>query len=389
MKEVNDALIMAVREVKEYVESLKSKDLNYEDKIKLRNYHIIKQKKFLYDTKTIQHFLSDSLARTTNCFGDIENKDMMSRVVTIYMDIDDSNPKTLKKIYFSQKGKVSNQSEIIKDVIDYCYKGKQKFISEQIHELLSEHWNRIKMTSGLEMESNYLTTCGEFDEKMLEYLLSDLASLTGIENLKDKRKLHYLIIFVIDFLILKECLPKLLVIDSEFSVEEIGKNQINVHPDVKLGLKIKSFQSSNKYMGSSHLCCCTCSLFLDSFGLNFRGTNSQFETKWCLPSSLDFNDKTILKFVQKLNLLNVKISKEKLKNIENIIKEKIGDNTYEIFNLVEFEIEYNERRDVDNNQIVSGITSDDTSHFMEHISTVSEENLDKLQNLLQYLAENN
>lgn len=56
---------------------------------------------------------------------------------------------------------------------------------------------------------------------------------------------------------------------------------------------------------------------------------------------------------------------------------------------MEFEIDYNERRDVDNNKIVSGIISDDTSHFMEHISTVSEENLDKLQNLLQYLAENN
>jgi hypothetical protein len=95
------------------------------------------------------------------------------------------------------------------------------------------------MTNGLEMESNFLTNCGEFDEKMLEYLLNDLASIKGVENLKDLKKLHYLIIFVIDFLILKESLQIFLVIDSDFSMEEIEKNQMDVHPDVKLGLKIK------------------------------------------------------------------------------------------------------------------------------------------------------
>jgi hypothetical protein len=74
------------------------------------------------------------------------------------------------------------------------------------------------------MESNYLNARGkvENDEKMIEYLISDLTSITGIENLKDKQKLHYLIIFVIDILSLKEILPKLLVIDSQFRVEEIG-----------------------------------------------------------------------------------------------------------------------------------------------------------------------
>jgi hypothetical protein len=73
------------------------------------------------------------------------------------------------------------------------------------------------------MESNYLNSRGkvENDEKMIEYLISDLTSITGIENLKDNQKLHYLIIFVIDILSLKEILPKLLVIDSQFRVEEI------------------------------------------------------------------------------------------------------------------------------------------------------------------------
>ncbi len=158
MKEVKDALIMTVREVKEYVESIKLKDRNNSYEIKLRNYQIIKQKKFLYDTKTIQNFLSDSWARVTNSFGDFKNKDMTSRVVTIHMDIDDSHSKTLKKIYFSQKGKVSNQGEIIKDVLDYCYKSKRKFISKQIHELIFSYLDEIKMTNGLEMESNYFTT---------------------------------------------------------------------------------------------------------------------------------------------------------------------------------------------------------------------------------------
>jgi hypothetical protein len=94
--------------------------------------------------------------------------------------------------------------------------------------------------------SDIYGNCGEFDDKMLEYLLNDLASIKGVENLKDLKKLKYLIIIVIDFLILKESLPKIFVIDSEFSVEEIEKNQMDVHPDVKLGLKIKSLQSSNK-----------------------------------------------------------------------------------------------------------------------------------------------
>jgi hypothetical protein len=67
-----------------------------------------------------------------------------------------------------------------------------------------------------------------------------------------------LIIFVIDILSLKEISPKLLVIDLEFKVEEIRDNQINAHPDIKPGLKIKSIQSTNKYVGSSNLCCCTC-----------------------------------------------------------------------------------------------------------------------------------
>jgi hypothetical protein len=64
--------------------------------------------------------------------------------------------------------------------------------------------------------------------------------------------------FWFHFFILKESLPNFFVIDSEFSVKEIEKNQMYVHPDVKLGLKIKSLQSSNKNIGSSHLCCCTC-----------------------------------------------------------------------------------------------------------------------------------
>jgi hypothetical protein len=87
----------------------------------------------LYDTKKIQNFLSDSLARVTYSFGDYKNKVMMSRVVTIHMDIDDLYSKTLKKMYFSQKGRVTNQSEIIKDVLDYWNKSKRKFISKQIH----------------------------------------------------------------------------------------------------------------------------------------------------------------------------------------------------------------------------------------------------------------
>ena len=137
----------------------------------------------------------------------------------------------MKKIYFSQKGRESNQKEVIANAIDHCYKGKQKFVSEKIHKLLTSYCERIQTTPGLEMETNYLDARGkeEKDENMLEYLLIDLSSITGIENLIDKRKLHYMIIFVIDILSLKEFLPKLLLIDSEFSVEEIGENQANVH----------------------------------------------------------------------------------------------------------------------------------------------------------------
>ena len=142
------------------------------------------------------------MARATHFFGESENteKTEMSRIVTIYMDIDDKNKKTLKKIYFSQKGRESNQKEMIENVIDHCYKGKQKFVSKQIHKLLSFYCARIKLTPGLEMETNCFDE--EKDEKMIEYLLNDLSSITGIESLidKDKRKLHYLIIFVIDIL---------------------------------------------------------------------------------------------------------------------------------------------------------------------------------------------
>ena len=81
--------------------------------------------------------------------------------------------------------------------------------------------------------------------------------------------------------------------------------------------------------------------------------------------------------------------RKKIKNIENIVKVNIGDHTYEIIKLVEFEIEYNKLRDVNNNKIVSDIVSDDTNHFMEYLETVSQDNLGKLQNLLKYLAEDN
>ena len=80
---------------------------------------------------------------------------------------------------------------------------------------------------------------------------------------------------------------------------------------------------------------------------------------------------------------------KKIKNIENIVIVNIGDHTYEIIKLVEFEIEYNKLRDVNNNKIVSDIVSDDTNHFMEYLETVSQDNLGKLQNLLKYLAEDN
>ena len=116
MKEVKDVVDMAEAQVKEYAQSVKAKDFNNEDKIKLRNYQFIKQQKFLYDKKTIQNLLSDSLARTTNSFGDFVDKDRtnLSRVVTIYMDIDDKNTKTLKKIYFSQKEEYQIKTKLLK-----------------------------------------------------------------------------------------------------------------------------------------------------------------------------------------------------------------------------------------------------------------------------------
>ncbi len=70
------------------------------------------------------------MARSSNIFSDYVDKDKtdLSRVVTIYMDVDEKNTKNWKKIYFSQKRRVSNQNEIIKNLIEYCYKGKQKFV---------------------------------------------------------------------------------------------------------------------------------------------------------------------------------------------------------------------------------------------------------------------
>ena len=49
------------------------------------------------------------------------------------------------------------------------------------------------MSPGIKMKSNYLNARGkvENDEKMMEYLISDLSSITGIESLKDKQNLHY------------------------------------------------------------------------------------------------------------------------------------------------------------------------------------------------------
>ena len=82
----------------------------------------------------------------------------------------------------------------------------------------------------------------------------------------------------------------------------------------------------------------------------------------------------------------MKISKEKFKNIENVIKEKLGDHSYEVINLAEFEIEYSKQRDEDNNKIVSGIVSDDINHFIEYLETLSQENLGKLKNLLKFLV---
>jgi hypothetical protein len=41
----------------------------------------------------------------------------------------------------------------------------------------------------------------------------------------------------------------------------------------------------------------------------------------------------------------------------------ISDHKYGVINLVEFDIEYNERRDMDNNKILSGRVPDDTNRL--------------------------
>jgi hypothetical protein len=102
----------------------------------------------------------------------------------------------------------------------------------------------------------------------IQYLLSDLSSISGIELIRDEEneKLLYLIILIYDYLILKECLLKYFDLNQELTFEEVGKDEVNnAHPEIKLGMKIKSNESllQNNYIGVSHLNCCTCSLLLE------------------------------------------------------------------------------------------------------------------------------
>jgi hypothetical protein len=266
----------------------------------------------------------------------------------------DSNPKyNLNKIYFSQKGNAIVNCEKIESLINYCFNRSTNFISAENKTLIYNYLEYIKINDGNLMTYKTMDSILNEDDdiSILQNLLEDFSSIEcSIENLKDIKiiqYLQYLFIWFIDLIILKDILPRtcnLILKNDKCIIEEVVNNENeNIHPDVKLIMKVNLLPNIyERYIGTSHLCCFNCSIIIDSYGFHFRGINKKFEIKWTIPSEIDFNHEKKNKILLKIEELAKKLKKEnKFTNFEiSFNSPRITDTCQHASNLIAADICY-------------------------------------------------
>lgn len=171
--------------------------------------------------------------------------------------------------------------------------------------------------------------------KYVKFLIADI-KLFG--------EFYYIVIIYLDTLIIRDIFFRYFIKDKNLEIIYVPSNN-NCHPDSTLAFYISfnlnnDYEFKSKYVGLSHFCCLFCSLFLESYGLDFRGISNKFDSKWILPLEVKINSDEHTMFMKMVNQLNYQISP---------IESKLP--TQRLFDLC---------------QQASGFISDDICHYLAY-----------------------
>ena len=354
----------------------------------LRKPNIIQSKKFHYD-KIIFNIIADSLARATNYTyaakqngedivkdgNKVSAKNRIDRdgTIVIALVFDTcitavKNTFSINNIYFSQKGNVDNHSNNIKNFIKYCCgESDENYLSEEIKRDIFQLFKKINVQGFVVKNFKSIFSHLNIDEQFLKNFYEDLSSIIMNKLVPTSTiVLHNLIILFFDILVLRDIVSRHFELDTErLNVFEIKREGNSLHPDVKIISGETKFEKGT-YIGISHLCCFKCSVFLDSFGYDFRGINKKFEQKWILPT-LNEHDQN-----------NLQIFEKKLLSLKDSIKRE---------NKSRFNIEFANRR-CDEYQHTCDLYSDDIHHFLDYYKDLKEKNTTAYYFILNDFNEN-
>jgi hypothetical protein len=298
----------------------------------------MKQKKHIYnqpednlDEKSmVFKILCNSLARVTTPFPNYKDKNKTDPgciAINIHFtkNKDLNHEFILKNIYFSSKRHSKHSHERIDKIIDYCFNQEtetKNFLDQNIKCRIIDIL--IKLDPDFDAEDIATNSFQRPDSEFLEFLIKYFSCLKNqvklismLEDEKtpenDRKALHYCIIIASDIFVLPDIFKRHFILDEGFSIQPIVKseNDKNIHPDSLLASALwhKDNPVSNRYIGTTFLCCIYCSIFLDSHGCEFSGISEEFEILWQIPPECKEGECTI-KFVENINNLKNTIKNE-------------------------------------------------------------------------------
>ena len=313
------------------------------------------------ETEEIMFNITNCLARVFNSSG----RDF-TRCVAINISYENTEKLQINNIHYAfknyQKKKqfdpVFWMNKIIFYLVEKNPEKTDKFIHdrskkiiknllENILELEHVKENDVKRKTLNELITNTEKNDNDFvDSIKKNFLDDDTLNL----NLTQSKHIYPLMILV-DFIILKDLFLRYdIQIKSDNLFLDKGVPISNVHPDSNLVFHLSTpNQNENlyKYIGASFLCCTFCSLFLDSYGYQYRGRSKKFENDWKLPDEQNIND-----------------FNKKLENIKRVYNQETSKNDKQEIDLKQ--ILFNEQNETETEicQCCCEITSIDFDNFL-------------------------
>jgi hypothetical protein len=289
---------------------------------------IIQQNKHVYNqtennlniNSMVFKLLCNSLARVLWHIPKKLNRGPGCIAINLDFSISKSNTNerfNLRKINFSSKRDTPGTTTRIENLIKYCFNETTNMFIDPIIK------NYIKWILK-EFDKDLPQDLGNKDLEDSIFLETLLTYLNGVnaQKINNARReccenLYYVILIVFDFLVLQDIFKRHFVQHDQFYIEAFANDNGRIHPDSLLASTLSHFPIaiSNKFIGTTFLCCIKCSIFLDCHSFEFIGTGKEFEIEWDMPPECKETSECYRNFTTDITTLSNQIVNEATQSV--------------------------------------------------------------------------